>query len=377
MSLHRFKRWAWWWLLPVLLLLAWWLQKNSVIAMAESKPAAASAMADDKKSDKPNNVEVAPVQTVHWVEQVQAVGSVVSGQSVTLRSEVAGRVVKLAFADGARVRAGQLLVQLDDALPQAEVAQARAQLAVAQANHQRNTELVAQQFVARRVLDESLANLKVAQAQLQLAQARWERTRIVAPFAGTVGISSVHLGDYVKEGADLARLEDTSSLLVDFRLPEHEQARVRVGQTAKITVDALPELALTARLKALEPAVDAAGRSLLVRAQLQPPLTSTLRPGMFVRVEVQLGVNEQALVVPEEAVVPQAQGFVMYRLLPAAGTPGAAERAQRVSVQLGARRDGMVQVLQGLQANDRVVVAGQQRLKSEETPVHVVQLGQP
>lgn len=377
MGLRSFKTQALWVLLPVLAVGAWWLQKPATPAAA---PAAASAApkSDSKKADKPSNVEVALVQQVRWVEQAQAVGTLVSAQSVTLRPEVAGRVVHVAFADGARVRTGQLLVQLDDALPQAELAQAQAQLAVAQANHQRNIELVAQNFVARRVLDESQANLKVAQAQVQLAQARWLRTRIVAPFAGVVGMRHVHAGDYVKEGADLVQLEDPSNLLVDFRLPEREQTHIRPGQMAQVTVDALPGQTFTARIKALDPLVDANGRSLLARAELLPPTKAALRPGMFVRVQVQLGVNEHALTVPEEAVVPNAQGFVMFRLQPAAaGSPSGTAQAQRVPVQLGARQNGQVHVVQGLHAGDTVVVAGQQRLKAEVSPVRVVELDAP
>jgi membrane fusion protein, multidrug efflux system len=125
-------------------------------------------------------------------------------------------------------------------LQQAELSQAQAQLSIARANLRRNEELVAANFVAQRVLDESRANLQVAEAQVALAQARLQRMRVEAPFDGTVGLSKVNLGEFVKDGADLVNLEDTSSLTVDFRLPERYQDRVAVGQRVQVRLDALP-----------------------------------------------------------------------------------------------------------------------------------------
>ena len=126
------------------------------------------------------------------------------------------------------------------------------QYGLARANLQRNEELVAQNFVAQRVLDESRASLQVAEAQVALAQARLGRMRIVAPFDGTVGIRTVNLGDYVKDGADLVNLEDTSTLYVDFRMPERYQGQLAVGQAVKVQIDALPGRDFTAKVQALE-----------------------------------------------------------------------------------------------------------------------------
>ncbi|MDV7393408.1 efflux RND transporter periplasmic adaptor subunit, partial [Arthrospira platensis SPKY1] len=136
-------------------------------------------------------------------------------------------MVRIGFEEGRPVRQGQLLIQLDDTLARAEWSQAQAQLSIAQANLQRNRELVSQNFVSRRVLDESEASLQVAQAQVQLAQARLDRMQVLAPFAGVVGIRLVNLGDFVREGAELVNLEDLSALMVDFRLPERYQSRIQ------------------------------------------------------------------------------------------------------------------------------------------------------
>ena len=354
---------------------AWWLQQPAQAPTANSAPAAAPV------NGGPPAVEVARVATARIQDDAQAVGSLRSRQSVTLRPEVAGRVVKIGFEDGARVRRGQLLVQLDDVLPRAERSQAQAQLSLAQANLQRNQELVAQNFVAQRVLDESQANLQVAQAQVALAQARLQRMRITAPFDGTVGLRRINLGEYVKDGADLVNLEDTSALTVDFRLPERYQSRIAVGQTVQVQLDALPGKTFAARVQALDPLLDADGRSIAVRATLPNTATaaagSDLRPGMFARVLTVFAVDEAALVVPEEAIVPQGgKQFVI--LIETEGEGDAAKRlSRRTEVQLGLRRGAQVQVTSGLKLGEAVVVAGQQRLQKDGTPVRVVEMQTP
>lgn len=366
---------------------AWWWQRpappgagsgSATAAAASGAPAGPGAAqgggapggrAASPGRSGPPAVEVAPVQTAPIVEEAQAVGTLAARRRVVVRPEVAGRIVAIGFSDGTLVRKGQLLVQLDDALPRAELAQAQAQLAVQQANLRRNEELVAQGFVAQRVLDESRAAVQVAQAQVDLAQARLARMRIVAPFDGVAGIRAVHIGEYVKDGTELVHLEDLSQLVVDFRLPQQLQPRVRVGQPLRLQVDAHPGQAVPARIAAIDPALDADGRALVVRAALDGGRHG-LQPGMFVRVMLELGRNEAALLVPEEAIVPQGQQFFVWRLRPAAGD--ALPEVERVAVRLGLRRDGQVQVTQGLQAGDTIVIAGQQRLQRDGTPVRIV-----
>ncbi len=325
----------------------------------------------------PASVEVVQVKSMPLQDDAQAVGSLRSRQSVTLRPEVSGRIAQIAFADGSRVQRGQLLIQLDDVLQRAELSQAQAQLSIARANLKRNEELVAQAFVAQRVLDESRASLQVAEAQVALAQARLSRMRITAPFSGTVGLSAVNLGEYVKDGADLVNLEDTSQLTVDFRLPERFQSRIEAGQPVRVEVDALPGKTFNGRVQALDPLVDANGRSIAVRATLPPAAGSDLRPGMFARVTTVFSVNNAALVVPEEAIVPQGGKQFVFRLVKEGEGDAAKLVSKRTEVQLGVRRGAQVQIAQGLNEGDTVVVAGQQRLQKDGTPVRVVDLSRP
>ena len=266
---------------------AWWYQQPNksgpeIVTLKPNVPAAPAAGGAGGAPGGPRamGVEVAKVVKISIRDDAQTVGTLRSRQNVMLRPEVAGRVLTLGFTDGNRVRAGQLLVQLDDTLQRAEVQQSLAQVSIASANHKRNQDLVAQNFVAQRVLDESGASLQVAQAQLALSCARLDRMRIVAPFSGTVGIRNVNIGDYVKDGADLINLEDIGTLYVDFRLPERNQGKVVAGQVVELDIDAMPGRMFKAKVEAVDPLIDANGRSIGVRAVMANTAgESALSPG--------------------------------------------------------------------------------------------------
>ncbi len=404
----------------------WWVLNKPASPAAEAGGAntgaskGAAPVAGAPAPVRAASVEVSKVERASLRDDAQAVGTLRSRQNTILRPEVAGRISQLGFADGARVRKGQLLVKLDDALQAAEIKQAQAQVAIARANYNRNQELVAQNFVAQRVLDESQATVQVAEAQLALADARLQRMAIVAPFAGTVGIRSVNVGDFVKDGADLVNLEDLSSLYVDFRLPERFLSRLKRGQPVEVQMDAFPGRAFKATVEAIDPLVDANGRSVGVRAvlpntagmpllapagaqakampitqpvQLSAPRSAApaaeggpLRPGMFAKVTAVFAVRDNALTVPEEAIVPQGGRQFVIKVVPADTlTPEARAKlppetvsvSQRAEVKLGIRRPGRVELLDGVAEGDTVVVAGQQRLQKDGSPVRVIDMARP
>ena len=470
---------------------AWWYQSKpkgpqEAVAPASVGGSQASPPAAAASAARPASVEIAKVEKASLQDDAQAVGSLRSRQSVMLRPEVAGRVKFLGFADGARVRKGQILVQLDDVLQRAEIQQAVAQVSIAQANFKRNQELVAQSFVAQRVLEESAANLQVVQAQLSLACARWSRMTVVAPFDGTVGLRVVNLGDYVKDGADLVNLEDISSMYVDFRLPERLQGKLRLQQPVELTLDAFAGRTFKAKIEAIDPLLDANGRSVGVRAVLpnsmgeaareagarggpgiakdgaarpgastggpvrattavparpsaatgtsrgrpqnrpvagavetnacvaEPadtsrvaqgtdvtrsggdastrlggasgPSPAPLRPGMFARVNTVFSVNEAALVLPEEAIVPQGGRQFVIKVVAPEAVPSVVKASLpadtqfvslRQEVKLGVRRQGKVELTDGVSEGDVVVLAGQQRLQRDGTALRIVELGRP
>lgn len=355
---------------------AYWYQTRPVSKAAEGvggsaggAPAAGPGAGRGPGGGKPA-VEVTTVATMRIVDDTSAVGSLRSRQGVVIKPEIGGRITQLNFRDGDRVRKGQLLVQFDDQLPAAQIKQAEAELAIAQSNFNRNRELVEQNFISRRTVDESAANLQVAEAKLSLAKATAARLRILAPFDGTVGIRQVNIGDYLKDGAEVVNLEDIDAVFVDYRLPERFQAKVRRGQVAEIDVDALPGRKFQAVVQAIDPLIDANGRSLGVRACIDNRRMQ-LRPGMFARVNTVFGARASAKVVPEEAIVPQGARQFVIKLVD--GPDG--KVTQRVEVKLGLRSPGKVEVLEGLQAGETVVVAGQQRVQKDGTAVRVLEAG--
>jgi membrane fusion protein (multidrug efflux system) len=355
---------------------AWWFQNKpkSTAGGPQATASGAAAAAPVRGASGPARapaVEVARVETMRITDDAQAVGSLRSRQSIVLRPEVSGRVTQINFRDADKVRRGQLLVQLDDQLPQAQVKQAEAELSIARANHRRNVELVEQKFIAQRAVDESAANLQVAEAKLALARATLNRLRIVAPFDGVAGIRSINIGDYLKDGADIVNIEDLEAVYVDFRLPERFQAKIRPGQSALVDLDSIPGRRYSAVIQAIDPLVDANGRSVGVRGCIDNRHLQ-LRPGMFARITPVFGVREDARVIPEEAIVPQAGRQFVYRLVD--GPDQDTRIAQRIEVKVGSRQPGKVEILEGLQPGDTIVTAGQQRIQRDGTPVRVLDL---
>lgn len=345
---------------------AWWLQHKSPAPSASGSAPAAQA-----GGQRVPAVEVAKVAQVTLIDEAQSVGSLRSRQGVMIRPEVAGRVKAILFTEGQRVSRGQLLVQLDDQLPAAQVAQSKAEMSIAEANHKRNLDLVAQNFISQRTVDESAATLEVAKAKYELAVATQQRLKIVAPFDGVTGLKQVSVGDYLKDGADIVNIEDIDAVLVDFRLPERYQSKIRPGQQAQLSVDALPGKPFTALVQAVDPLIDANGRSVGIRGCIDNRQRQ-LRPGMFARVNTVFGVREQALTVPEEAIVPQGGKAFVLKVVP--GDKPDTLVTQRVAVKTGVRQPGKVEITEGLEADDTVVTAGHQRLQKDGTPVRVIDL---
>lgn len=351
---------------------AWWLQNKSTSEPASVAPnPGAASPAGAGSPQRPVSVEVAKVETTKLVDETQSVGSLRSNQGVMLRPEVGGRVSQVMFRDGQRVKKGQVLVQFDDQLPAAQVMQAQAELSIARANHTRNKELVAQNFISKRSLDESEAALQVAEAKLSLAQATLQRLKVLAPFDGVAGLRQINVGDYLKDGADMVNIEDIDAVLLDFRLAERFQTKVKPGQKAQVSFDALPGKQFTALVQAIDPLIEANGRSVGVRACIDNRQMQ-LRPGMFARVSAVFGERPNAMVVPEEAIVPQGGRSFVVKVV--AGPNKDEFMSERVAVKIGLRQPGKVEILEGLTLEDTVVVAGQQRLQKDGTLVKVVDL---
>ncbi|MBF0304535.1 MAG: efflux RND transporter periplasmic adaptor subunit [Alphaproteobacteria bacterium] len=334
----------------------WWWWRNGAMQPA---PVAAGPAAPP-----PVAVEVAAVKTAPLARRLQAVGTLRSNESVVLRPEVAGRVARIEFDEGQAVRQGQLLVSLDDTVAAAEVKEAEAQLALSETNANRAEKLFRQNAGTERSRDEAAAQVRVDRARLEVARAQLAKTRIMAPFDGIVGLRKVSVGAYVLPGADIANLESIQTLKVDFRVPEVFLAAVRPGQTLQVAADAFPKQAFEGRVYAIDPLIDEAGRSILLRARVDNA-AGALRPGLFVRVALVVDEVLDALVVPEEALVPRGRETVVFRVVDG--------KAQPAPVETGRRRDGVVEIVKGVAAGDKVVTAGHMKLRPG-APVAVAQV---
>jgi membrane fusion protein (multidrug efflux system) len=195
--------------------------------------------------------------------------------------------------------------------------------------------------------------------------------KVLAPFDGVAGLRQINVGDYLKDGADMVNVEDIDAVLLDFRLAENFQTKIKPGQKAQVSFDALPGKKFTAVVQAIDPLIDANGRSIGVRGCIDNRQMQ-LRPGMFARVSAVFGERENALVIPEEAIVPQGGRSFVVKVVPGANKDE--QISERVAVKIGLRQPGKVEVLEGLTLGDTLVVAGQQRLQKDGTVVKVVDL---
>ena len=346
----------------------YWFGRDPQLRAASSGAGKAATAAPSAANGANNGVAVETTKVVlaSLPQSITAVGSLRSDESIIVRPEVAGRISTIGFGEGQRVTKGSLLVRLDPAINEAEVEQARANLKLAKSKFDRAVDLAKSNFISGQARDEAENNLRVAEAALQLAQAKREKMDIRAPFSGIIGLRQVSMGDYVKEGSDLVNLESIDPLKVDFRVPELYMKQVKVGQTLQVSLDALPGKTYQGTVFAINPLVDAAGRSIVIRAQVKNADTS-LRPGMFARVRLITEQRQDSLVVPEQALVPQGSEQYVFRIVDG--------KAQRVKVDIGQRRDAKVEVVQGLAVDDVVVTAGQLRLR-DGVAVRVANSGQ-
>lgn len=312
-------------------------------------------------------VEAAPVTVARLPAALAAVGSLRSDETVVVRPETPGRIAQILFREGERVAAGQLLVRLDDSVQKADTDRAKANLTLQKSKHDRAEDLRTKGFISTQAKDEAENQLKVAEADAQSMQARLGKMEIRAPFAGIVGLRSVSVGDYVKEGQDIVNLEAIDPLKVDFRVPEVHVAQVRTGQNLQVTLDAIPGKSWNGQVVAINPLVDANGRSIVVRARV-PNSGGALRPGMFARVMLFTSDVRDSVLVPEESLFPVGEEKFVYRVVDG--------KAQRQKVDIGQRREGRVEIVSGLKAGDVVVTAGQIKLR-EGAAVRVAQPATP
>lgn len=316
------------------------------------QPAPARAATNPQAPAVP--VEVGRIETATVNEEVQALGTLAADESVVIAPEIAGRVVALGFKEGDRVQKGQELVKLDKAILDADLKQSEADLRLARDTYERNRALVQRGSGTQVALEQATAQLASSEARVQLAQSRLALTTIVAPFTGVVGLRSVGVGDFVPVGKELITLTSVDPIKVDFRVPELYLASVKVGQSIEVKIDALPDSNFTGKIYAIDPVVDINGRAIKLRAMV-PNGDLVLKPGLFARISIIVNQREKALIVPETAIVPDGTRKMIYIVEDG--------KAKRMTVEIGKRMQGKVEITKGLNPAMQIVTTGQMRLR--------------
>lgn len=338
--------------------------KYSTSSSAAPKGAAPAA----KGAPEGVPVKVAVVKTGTISEELSAVGTLLANESVMIRPERDGRIAGIHFAEGQLVKKGAKLVALDSSEIEAQLAAVTAELNLNRGRMKRAEELYSKKFISGQALDDARETLNQTVARHAEIKARLEKSEIVAPFEGVAGLRQVSPGAYVKAGQDIARLEGIGTLKLDFRVPEIYLGRIRTGQEAVVGVDAFLGETFRGQIYAIEPAVDEQTRTVLLRARIPNPGVR-LKPGMFARVALVLDTRENALLVPEQALVPLGKERFVYRL--------ADGKAILTKIELGLRRPGEVEIAKGLAANDTIIIDGQLRLQDGAAVTVMAEKPQP
>ena len=299
-------------------------------------------------------VKVVMVRESAVTDDVTAVGSLLAEESVVIRPEIAGRIVKIHFVEGESINAGAPLVSMDTSDLRAKLAANEADVTVNRQRFERAKNMAGQKFVSQQAVDEANSNLSRAIALKQETLAQLAKAEIRAPFKGMLGLRKVSTGAYLKAGEDIVNLEDIGSLKLDFRVPEAFLSKIAKGQDVNVRVDAFPKETFSGKIFAIEPAIDAQTRTVLLRARI-PNAEAKLMPGLFARVNLILERRGTALVVPEEAIVPKGNESLVVKVVDG--------KAEFVPVKIGRRRPGEVEIVEGLKVNDTVVTDGQIKLQ--------------
>ena len=301
-------------------------------------------------------------------DQIRVLGVARGRRSVNITSPTSQLITRVLFTDGQRVAAGAPLVQLQAREEDAGVGEARARVDQARSMYNRYRQLGERGFASPMMIEQYETELATAQASLEAARARQGDRTIRAPFAGVLGLSTVTAGTLVNPGGIIATLDDIDVVRVDFPIPERYLSVLRPGAAITANIDAYGDETFTGRIALIDTRVNEQTRSVTARAEIPNP-GGRIRPGMAVRVAVQQG-QRTSVAVPEAAVQYEGDAAFVYRI--ARGEKGST--AQRVEIEAGAVEGGFVEILSGLNASDRVVASGLNRIQPN-APVTVAGAG--
>jgi membrane fusion protein, multidrug efflux system len=307
---------------------------------------------------------------------LEGIGTLVAVHQVTIAPEVGGRVTQIMFEAGARVKAGDPLVQIYDAPDRADLANSQAAEHNAEVNLERARALASKEFGSKQAVDQQQMLLDQARAGIAHATAVITQKLVRAPFAGELGIRQINLGQYLNPGNAIVTLTDLDTIFVDFTLPEQASGQIAVGQEVDIDTDAFPGQKFAGKLTTIEPQVDPQTRAIKLEATVPNP-DHKLRPGMFAKARVVLPPQADVVTVPETAVEYTPYGTSVYIIREdGKGADGKPKyKAAQSFVTLGERRDGKIAVTSGLKAGELVASSGQLKIING-APVRLSETGE-
>lgn len=327
-------------------------------------------------------VATAKVEPAAWTPGIETIGTVAASQGVDLTVETTGVVKEIKFKANQRVNKGDVLIQLDDSVQQADLAAAKTQAALDQQLLDRAVALQQRGVGSDVVRDSARAAASTSASQVEKLQAVLDQKQLRAPFSGTIGIPKVDAGQFIQPGTIVATLQDLVTMRADFAVPEQQLGLLKMGQPVRFGVTE-GDMPFTGSVVGIDPKVDPQSRLVSVRAEITNP-EGKLSPGQFVRVRVVLPEEDGVVAVPLTALTSSLYGDFVYVVRPAAdkaeASGAAAEPAKeqaepalvvkQIFVKAGRRSEGRVEILEGVSFGDEIVVAGQNRL-SNATPVKV------
>jgi membrane fusion protein (multidrug efflux system) len=300
------------------------------------------------RGDAAINVHAYIVKAGDVENDIMASGTILANESVDLKSEISGRVVDITFKEGSRVKKGDLLLRINDADLQAQLLRAEAQLRLAADIEKRQRKQLEIESISQEAYNTALNGLETARAEVQLIKAQIQKSSIVAPFDGVIGLRYISDGSYIDPTTRIATLVDIDPVKIDFAIPERYLGVSIINTPVQFKIQGSAQ-SFSGRIYAVEPQIDVDIRSLRCRAVCPNP-KGILRPGAFAEIRIPLTTMKQALMLPSETLVPDAQQqtvFVVRR-----------GRVKLVPIEIGLRTPDRVQVLSGLAAGDTVLTTG-------------------
>ncbi len=328
----------------------------STIACNSGRKKEVSVQQQTTTKRPPTRADAFIVKTSTVFDKIEIPGNIVANETTEVHPEVSGRITGIYFREGAYVNRGAMLVKLNDADLQAQRRKLQVQLQVARQNETRSAELMKIQGISRQDYEASLLQVTNVNADLAIINTQIEKTNVRAPFSGKVGFRMVSLGAYVSPATTITTISQTSQMKIDFTVPERYINKVRLGQFVNFKVEGNSGRNYSAKVIATEPNITAETRTLSVRAQVQGD-QGGLTPGNFAKVILDFEPDPNAIMIPTQAVIPQARGKKVYVYQDGV--------AKFVDVTTGIRDSSNVQILTGLNPGDTILLTGLLSIRPE------------